>query len=455
MKNMKLFLSSLVLAMLLTACDPAKQETNYQLPDVPEVVMYQVNPRVFAPEKSLNAVTARLDSIKDLGVNVIWIMPIYPIGEEKSKNSPYSIKNYKEVAPEFGTKDDFKRLTAAAHDRGMAVILDWVGNHTAWDALWLKDQGHKDWYTQDSTGAIIFPPGTDWYDVADLNYDNKDMRAAMVDAMKFWIVDMGLDGFRCDVADWVPVDFWQDAIGQLREAAKPRKILMLAEGKRVDNFTAGFDMNYAWDFKDDLVKVFNDGVAASDLFRSSKEEYDSIPDGKMKLRFTTNHDHSNEITPVKQFVNARGSMAAWVAAVMLKGGPLIYGSQEVGYPDPINFFHYVPVDWTANPEMYQEYKKLIGIYNNHPALRRGDLKAYPQKDVLMFTRTYEDETILVMVNVRNSEQKVALPDDWRPVKNDDLLNDGVVNLDKEMVLPAFEYRIYKRMALDVDAKKKK
>ena len=148
-------------------------------------------------------------------------------------------------------------------------------------------------------------------------------------------------------------------------------------------------------------------------------------------------------------------MAAWVASVMLKGGPLIYGSQEVGYPDPINFFHYVPVDWTANPEMYQEYKKLIGIYNNHPALRRGDLKAYPQKDVLMFTRTYEDESILVMVNVRNSEQKVALPEDWRPVKNDDLLNDGVVNLDKEMVLPAFDYRIYKRMALDVDAKKKK
>ena len=451
----KLLLTLAVGLLLFTACDPNKDKTNYQLPDVPEVVMYQVNPRVFAPDHSLNAVTARLDSIKDLGVNVIWIMPIYPIGEEKTKNSPYSIKNYKEVAPEFGTKEDFKQLTKSAHERGMAVILDWVGNHTAWDALWLKEQGHKDWYTQDSAGNIIFPPGTDWTDVADLNYDNKDMRAAMVDAMKFWIVDMGLDGFRCDVADWVPVDFWKDAIGQLREAAKPRKILMLAEGNRPDNFKAGFDMNYAWDFKNDLVKVFTKDAAASELFRSSKQEYDSIPEGKMKLRFTTNHDHSNEITPVKEFVNDRGSMAAWVSAVMLKGGPLIYGSQEVGYPDPINFFKYVPVDWSANPEMYQEYKRLIGIYNNHPALRRGDLKAYPDKDVLMFTRTKDDEAILVIVNVRNAESKVKLPEDWRLVKNDDLLNEGIVNLEPEMVLPPFDYRIYKRMPLDVDAKKKK
>ena len=140
---------------------------------------------------------------------------------------------------------------------------------------------------------------------------------------------------------------------------------------------------------------------------------------------------------------------------MLKGGPLIYGSQEVGYPDPINFFKYVPVDWSANPEMYQEYKRLIGIYNNHPALRRGDLKAYPDKDVLMFTRTKDDEAILVIVNVRNAESKVKLPEDWRLVKNDDLLNEGIVNLEPEMVLPPFDYRIYKRMPLDVDAKKKK
>ena len=248
---MKKLLSVLgIAAIVLTACDPKPKdaEQTFQLPATDDIAMYQVNPRVFAPDHSLQAVAARIDSISQLGVNMMWVMPIYPIGIEKGKNSPYCISDYKAIAPEFGTIDDMKALVAACHEHGMGLILDWVANHTAWDHPWLKE--HPDWYTHDEeTDTIIHPRPWDWLDVADLNYDNNDMRAAMIDAMKFWITEVGIDGFRCDVADGVPADFWRDAIDTLRQAAAPRQIVMLAEGKRPDNFTVGgFDMNYGWDY---------------------------------------------------------------------------------------------------------------------------------------------------------------------------------------------------------------
>ena len=323
---MKKFLFLIGIAVTMVACKPSQEtkQVPFEMPDVEDIAMYQVNPRVFAPENSLNAVAARIDSIRDLGVNVMWVMPIYPIGIEKGKNSPYCISDYKAIAP--------------------------------------------DWYTRDEKAdTIICPQPWNWEDVADLNYDNKDMRAAMIDAMKFWIVEVGIDGFRCDVADGVPADFWKDAIDELRAAAGDRKILMLAEGKNAVNFTVGgFDMNYGWDYKDELVKVWK-GAPASDLIKADKAEYDSLPAGKVKLRFTTNHDHSTEATPCKEFTNDRGAMAAYVASIFPHGGALIYGSQEVGYPEPINFFKYVPVDWTAKPEIYKEYQTLIRLYNEHPA----------------------------------------------------------------------------------------
>ena len=411
---MKKLLLSLTILSLLAACRPAKEAKTetFELPAVDDIAMYQVNPRVFAPDNSLNAVAARIDSIRDLGVNIMWVMPIYPIGIEKGKNSPYCISDYKAIAPEFGTIDDFKNLAKVCHEHGMGIILDWVANHTAWDHPWVKE--HPDWYTRDAqTDTIICPQPWNWEDVADLNYDNKDMREAMIDAMKFWIVEVGIDGFRCDVADGVPADFWKDAIDQLRAAAGNRKILMLAEGKNVDNFTiGGFDMNYGWDYKDELVKVFK-GAPASDLIKADKAEYDSLPAGKVKLRFTTNHDHSTEATPCVEFTNDRGAMAAYVASIFPHGGALIYSSQEVGYPEPINFFKYVPVDWTAKPRIYKEYRRLIAMYNDHPALRKGKMTAWPDNDVLIFEKADDSERYLILVNVRNETKTINLPEEWK------------------------------------------
>ncbi|MCR5132288.1 MAG: alpha-glucosidase C-terminal domain-containing protein [Prevotella sp.] len=403
--------------------------------------MYQVNPRVFAPEKSLLAVADRIDSIKALGVNVMWVMPIYPIGIEKGKNSPYCIRDYKAIAPEFGTIDDFKHLARVCHEHGMGIILDWVANHTAWDHPWVKE--HPDWYTHDENAdTIIHPRPWDWYDVADLNYDNKEMRKAMIDAMKYWIADVGIDGFRCDVADGVPADFWKEAIDTLRQAAGKRQILMLAEGKRPDNFTAGFDMNYGWDFKDQLMKVFRENAPVSSLFDADKAEYDSLPEGKVKLRFTTNHDHSTEQTPPVEFNTLRGSMAAYVASVFLHGGALIYGSQEVAYPEPINFFKYVPVDWTAHPEIYKEYKDLISIYNETPVIRYGDIKPYPDNNILAFERSNDSERVLVMVNLRDSTITVPTPQPWLNKEAIELRTKFAAGLRDSVELAPYAYFIF-------------
>ena len=439
----KLFLSISILAAVV-GCNP-KQETKqvaFEMPAVEDIAMYQVNPRVFAPENSLNAVAARIDSIRDLGVNVMWLMPIYPIGIEKGKNSPYCISDYKAIAPEFGTIDDFKHLAQVCHEHGMGIILDWVANHTAWDHPWVKE--HPDWYTRDEkTDTIICPQPWNWEDVADLNYDNKDMREAMIDAMKFWIVEVGIDGFRCDVADGVPADFWKDAIEQLRAAAGDRKIVMLAEGKNEDNFTVGgFDMNYGWDYKDEIVKVWK-GAPASDLIKADSAEYANLPAGKVKLRFTTNHDHSTEATPCVEFTNERGAMAAYVASIFPHGGALIYGSQEVSYPEPINFFKYVAVDWTANSAIYQEYKELIELYDEHPALRKGKMRAWSDDDVLIFEKTDAEESFLIIVNVRNESKVVRIPESWVGRETKDEVTDNDFKLESTLTLETFRYLILK------------
>ncbi len=419
MKRLFLFLTLLLaVAVLVMGCKPKDHHAipvanEFNVPEVADVVMYQVNPRVFAPSNSFQAIIGRLDSIEDLGVNMLWIMPIYPIGLEKSKNSPYSVRDYKAVAPEYGTIDDLRMLVQSCHERGMGVILDWVANHTAWDNVWVKQ--HPDWYTHDSTGNIIFPPGTDWTDVADLNYDNKEMRAAMIDAMRFWVDSVGVDGFRCDVADQVPVDFWTDCINNLRAAAQPRNLIMLAEGANPDNFTAGFDLNYAWEFMGTIARVMKGEASVGKLLTTDKNEYKDLPPGKFKLRFTTNHDEATKASPITLYGGPKASMAAFVATTMLHGGMLVYGSQEVGYPETINFFKYVPVNWNANPAMRDEYKKLISIYNEHPALRSSG-KVVPFDDdensVLIVDRVLNNDNVLVIVNVRNEINNIELPAMW-------------------------------------------
>lgn len=447
MKKKTLFTLLMVMMVALAACKPKDHiavpvSDDYIAPEVADVVLYQVNPRVFAPNNSLQAVLSRLDSIEDLGVNMLWIMPIYPIGEVKSKNSPYSVRDYKAVAPEYGTVDDLRMLVESCHERGMGLILDWVANHTAWDNVWVEQ--HPDWYTHDEAGNIVYPPGTDWTDVADLNYNNREMRAAMIDAMRFWVDSVGVDGFRCDVADQVPVDFWADCIKTLREAAKPRNLIMLAEGTKTQNFTVGFDLNYAWEFMGAIDQVMSGKAKVQRLIEVDKNEYKELERGKYKLRFTTNHDEATKASPIQQYGGVRASMAAFVATTMLHGGMLIYGSQEVGYPETINFFKYVPVDWNANPALREEYKKLISAYNDHPSLRSsGKVKEYDDDNnsVLCVDRFLNNDNVLVLVNVRDHPSTIDVPGLWSNKTVVNLMNDQPMPLGTKITLQPYQYML--------------
>ncbi len=439
--QIKNILFSIGLFSLLCACahKPHAPATTYTLPAPEDVVMYQVNPRVFAPNASFNAVGSYLDSIRRMGVNVVWFMPINEVGKEKSVNSPYCVKDYKGVNPEFGTMQEFKQLVGQCHEKGMSVIMDWVANHTSWDNAWMA---HKDWYTQDEAGNVVFPAGTGWKDVADLNFDNPDMRLAMIDAMTFWVDSVGIDGFRCDAADFVPYDFWKQALDSLRSRSE-RPLLMLAEGKRKDHFAAGFDMDYAWNFLEGIRRVFLKDSCATTLIDIDRAEYDSIPAGKRKLRFTTNHDESVKMTPIREFGGERGSMAAFVISSYLHGGALIYSSQEVGHPERIDFFHYCPVDWSANSALRREYETLMKLYNEYPAIRKGELRTYPGCDVFTFEKEADGQRILVVINVRDSNQVVTLPEAWKNHVCADLFTGGSEPLTESLPLAPYEYKILK------------
>jgi alpha-amylase len=417
---------------------PPGDTTTFVIPKTEDIVMYEVNLRALSATSDFAGVTGRLDEIKALGINVIWLMPIYPIGQINSVNSPYCVRNYEEVNPEFGTLSDFKALVDKAHDLEMAVVIDWVANHTSWDNPWIVN---KDWYTQDGNGNIISPPGTNWADVADLDFSNQAMRQNMIDAMQYWVTTTDIDGFRCDAADWIPFDFWQQAITAL-DSANEKALILLAEGARPDHFTAGFQMNYSWNFYSQIKNVFVQNAGASSLFIIHNTEYSGIPAGKQKLRFTTNHDESAwDATPMVLFNGEQGALAASVITIYLGGIPLIYGSQEVGVEEPIPFFSNSTIDWSQHPEMLQAYKDIIKFHSGSDALKKGELVSYPQTDVLVFKRVFEQKEVLVMVNVRNEAVNFDVPAELLNSSWIDAFNSSNVTLSASVVLGNYEYKV--------------
>ncbi|MCC8093889.1 MAG: alpha-amylase [Tannerellaceae bacterium] len=438
MKKYILLLSSI----LLVGCSgfSSVSETSlsrYQLPELEDIVIYQVNPRVFTEEHPFRAISFYLDSIKQLGANVIWFMPIHEIGKEKSVNSPYCVRDYRSVNAEFGTIEEFRELVRGCHEKEVGVIIDWVPNHTAWDHPWIENTS---WYTQNDQGEIIWPEGTNWRDVANLNYDNMEMRLAMIEAMKYWITDIGIDGFRCDAVDYVPADFLRQANDTLLGIPDTR-LLLLAEGKRPDHFESGFQLNYGWDFHHRMRQVFLKEAPAASLFEVHREEYADIPAGKHKLRFSTNHDETAGQSPVQEWNGKRGSMAAFVISAFMPGCPMIYSSQEVGYPDKINFFYPTPIDWSMNQSLREEYKRLMAVYHTHEPLRRGELHTYPDDHILLFERRQQDRSYLIAVNVRNDQQSVPVPVSFagRSFQNLCTVEEG--QLPEQFLLDPYQYLI--------------
>jgi glycosidase len=414
---MKKLIYLLIFSMLFLTCKkestendgnppPPDDTTTFTIPETEDIVMYEVNLRALSATGDIQGVIGRLSEIKALGINVIWLMPIHPIGEINSVNSPYSVKNYTEVNPEFGTLNDLKTLVNEAHKKDMAVILDWVANHTAWDNPWIVN---TDWYTQDGQGNIISPPGTNWADVADLDYSNQAMRLAMIDAMEYWIKTADVDGYRCDAADMVPIDFWMQALDSVNGSID-KDLIWLAEGGSNNLFSAGFQMNYSWAFYSRLKEVYNNYQSAATLVNVHITEYAGLQEGKHRLRFTTNHDESAwDATPMVIFGGEQGALAASVAAICLGGKPLIYGSQEVGVAENIPFFSNSSINWSQNPEMLQAYKDILAFHNESEALRKGEMVSYSTDDVLAFTRKYGLNEVFVMDNLRDQAVSYDIP----------------------------------------------
>ena len=417
---------------------PPVDTTTFVIPKTEDIVMYEVNLRALSTTGDFNGVTGRLNEIKALGINVIWLMPIYPIGQINSVNSPYCVRNYKEVNPEFGSLNEFKEMVNMAHELDMAVVLDWVGNHTSWDNPWINN---KDWYTQDGNGNIISPSGTNWQDVADLNYSNQTMRQNMIEAMEYWVTSTDIDGFRCDAADMIPFDFWQQAITAL-DSANEKGLILLAEGARSDHFTAGFQMNYSWNFYNKMKEVFRQNSAASGLFAVHNAEYAGLPAGKQKLRFTTNHDESAwDATPMVLFNGEKGALAASAITIYLGGIPLIYGSQEVGVEQNIPFFSNSPINWSLHPEMLQAYKDIIKIHNESDTLKKGTLVTYADNDVVAFKRVSEQKEVLVIVNVRNASKTYDVPAELVNSSWINAFDSSNVTLSTSVVLGNYGYRV--------------
>lgn len=411
-----------------------------EIPATEDIVMYEVNLRAFSQAGNLAGVTARLDEIKALGVNVIWLMPIHPIGTINSVNSPYSVKDYLSVSTEYGTLQDLRALTDAAHQRGIAVIMDWIANHTAWDHPWITN---GPWYTRNASGMIIHPPGTNWLDVADLNFESNSMRMAMIDAMKYWILEANVDGYRVDYADGVPFDFWKQAIDTLK-AIPNRDLVLLAEGNRVDHFDAGFDLNYAWSFYGKLIGVFS-GDSPVELFTTHTSEYTGVPDGKHRLRFTTNHDESAwDESPVSKFNGKQGALAASVAAIYMAGVPLIYCGQEVGRAGTTPFFTKSPINWNENPDMLQAYKEMMQVYTETDAARKGTITYHATNDAIIFTKNHESEQLLIIINARNAPVNPSVYADLIGTTWTDAITNDTIVLGSTISLTNYQYIIAKR-----------
>jgi glycosidase len=387
--------------------DPPKADfSKADIPITSDIVMYEINERAFSKAGNFAGVMARLDSIKALGVNVIWLMPVFPIGVTKSINSPYCTRDYNAVNAEFGTLDELKNLVKAAHKLKMAVVLDWVANHTSWDNPWIAN---KDWYTQDGSGNIIKPGGTNWQDVADLNFDNSVMRLEMIKSMKYWVTDVNIDGFRCDAADYVPFSFWKQAIDTMNNIPN-RKVIMLAEGSRADHFQAGFQLNFGWDFFAKNKKIFKSSNSALGFYQTHQSEYASIPAGAHKLRFTSNHDEcAFDNTPEVLFGGLEASINAFMISAYMGGVPLLYNGQEVACPTKLPIFTKYAIDWSDNPDIFKQYKQIMAFRAAHPALRNGALDYYADADVVVFKRSNATDAVLFFANIRSDAKIFDLP----------------------------------------------
>ena len=458
-QSSKIIIGSLAMAAVVWLCQfqPVARAENKDLSQIPartapawlrDGVIYEIFPRDFSAAGNLDGVTTRLDELKDLGVTILWIMPIHPIGEKFRKGelgSPYSVKDYYAVDSHYGTVDDFKRLVAEAHKRNLKVIMDLVANHTAWDSVMMQ---HPEFYKQNAEGKVV-PPVAEWTDVAGLNYSNPQLRDYMIAMMKHWVQTCDIDGFRCDVASMVPTDFWETARAQL-ESVKP-DIMMLAEASKPDLMVKAFDVDYAWPMMGALNDVLLKGEPASRICASWEESQRQFPRDCLHMRMSDDHD---EARAVSRF-GVRGALAASALMFTLDGVPMLYNGMEVGDAtesgDPA-LFDKLAIFWSPKdrPPLRKIYGDLIRLRKENAAFRNGRVTWLPnsnQSSLVSFKRADEQNEFVVVINFSsrpgNAQVEVSSGEGFKPVQIAGMPQ--VPNQDFPSVhLGGFDWRIYQR-----------
>ena len=396
--------------------NPAETETASDVrlqPDwAKDAVIYEVNVRQFTEAGTFNAFSEHLQELKDMGINTLWFMPIHPISFKNragKMGSPYSVADYCKVNPDYGSMEAFDNLVKKAHDMGFHVMLDWVANHTGWDNPWIEE--HPDWYTQDDKGNIISPDG--WPDVADLNYDNADMRQEMISSMVFWVKEHDVDGFRCDYANGAPVSFWEDARDQL-EAVKP--VYMLAECEGIKEFLVkGFDTEYNWHLYDTLAYTSTGGGKASSIKNYVSPNY--LPDGAYQMNFLDNHDKNAYEGAIGTHYTSENLPTFFAIIYTIPGVPMIYTGDEIALEHSLEFMERDPVDWNSTGVSYrEELAALAKIRKENPALYSGNYGGAIEyvnvgendKYIFTFTREKDGNKVKCLFNCTNKEREVDL-----------------------------------------------
>ncbi len=413
--------------------------------------IYEVNVRQYTISGTFKEFESQLPRLKEMGVDILWFMPINPIGVKNRKGtlgSYYSVKDYLGVNPEFGTIDDFKSLVNEIHKMGMHVIIDWVANHTAWDNNLAIE--HPDWYTKDSLGNFV-PPVPDWHDVIDLNYANNELRHYMINALKFWVKECDIDGYRCDVASMVPTDFWIEA---RKELDKIKPVFMLAESDDPALHQA-FDMTYDWRVYSTLNDIASGKKNLDSLKIIFKNDQNNFPKDAIRMQFTTNHDENSwHGTAIKRLGAAFKSFTAFT--FVIPGMPLIYSGQEAGINKSLDFFEKDTINW-SNFKYEKFYHKLIDLKKNNKALQceaRGggmEVLKYNTEDetstkkvVFPFIREKDGDEVFAVFNFSDKEQKVIIQSSKINGEYKNLFSGSISSFNSfaDFVLKPWGYEIY-------------
>ncbi len=411
--------------------------------------IYEVNIRQYTPEGTFNAFGESLPRLKDMGIQTLWFMPVQPVGEKNRKGSLgsyYSIKDYREINPEFGTMQDFKKLVKDAQAMGFKVIIDWVANHTAWDHVWTYL--HPEFYTKSSNGGFR-PSFPDWADVIELDYGNKDLWKAMISDMKFWIEETGIDGFRCDMAHLVPLDFWKEARKEL-DALKP--LFWLAETEDAQYHEA-FDASYTWEFLHKMEAFWRKETDIAGL-DSVLQKYDTtFPSTAIRMFFTSNHDeNSHSGTEYERMGDAAKAFA--VLCATWNGIPLIYSGQEQPNRKRLEFFEKDAIAWSGQPALHDFYKTLLNLHANHPALKAADVSVSTRRisttaddKIFCFLRKKGDREVLVLLNLSASgDLRFSVTDENVSGEFRNVFSGSVKDIisDNEMEMQQWDYLVFEK-----------